>query len=315
MNIYIIGHLSPDLDAVSSTVTYAELLTKLNRYPEYTIIPVVAENINNETKFVFEHFKIDAPKSIEEFNIEKDDKFILVDHNEQSQRHELVNENQLIEIVDHHRINLSFVSMVRIDVKPYGSTNTIIYELSKMFNIKLSDKAKGLILSSILSDTVGLKSSTTTGFDHQVAIELSQELKIDIPKFTFEIFKSKSDITGLSTKQIATKDFKVFDYNGNRVFLNQIETVEPQKILDMKDQIISEIENIKIELNVSQAYVIVTDILNINSYAIYQTTAEQHIIEKAFTTKGQNNIANIGPKISRKKDIAPAIELALENII
>ncbi|MBP7928085.1 hypothetical protein KAZ57_02975, partial [Patescibacteria group bacterium] len=90
--------------------------------------------------------------------------------------------------------------------------------------------------------------------------------------------------------------------------INQIETVEPTKVLGLKDEIVATMNNLKAELGAAQTYTIVTDILKINSQAIYTTPEEEDIINKAFTTQGSQNIADIGPKMSRKKDIAPAIE-------
>ena len=310
MKIYITGHISPDLDSISSAVTYAEYLKKIKRYEGIELIPVRAGEPNNETQFVFNKLNIDMPKLIDEYHIEDIDGFILVDHNEESQRHEKVKTEQVLEIVDHHKINVSFTSPVRIDVKPFGCTNSLIHELFEMYDEEPSDSSKGLMLSAILSDTVGLKSSTTTGFDSEVAHKLANELKMDIEKYTFEIFKAKSDISGLTTNDLVRKDFKVFDFNGTKVFIDQIETVEPDEIIKKKDEIIKLLEEVKAQEGASQAYVIVTDILKVNSQAIYSTETEKHIIERAFTTQGINGVADIGPKMSRKKDIAPAIEKA-----
>lgn len=310
MKIYITGHISPDLDSISSAVTYAEYLKKIKRYEGVELIPVRVGEPNNETQFVFKKLKIEMPKHLEDYKVEETDGFILVDHNEESQRHEKIKSDQVLEIVDHHKINIAFTSPVRIDVKPFGCTNSLINELFEMYDIEPSDTTKGLMLSAILSDTVGLKSSTTTGFDSEVAHKLAKELNIDIEKYTFEIFKAKSDITGLTTEDLVKKDFKVFDFKGIKVFIDQIETVEPEEILKKKDEIINLLEDVKAQEGASQAYVIVTDILKVNSQAIYSTETEKHIIERAFTTQGVEGVADIGPKMSRKKDIAPAIEKA-----
>ena len=87
MKIYIIGHVSPDLDSVASAVEYAEFLKKSNRYEGAEIIPVRAGEPNKETVYVFNKFNIDMPKSLDDFKMDPADRFILVDHNEESQRH------------------------------------------------------------------------------------------------------------------------------------------------------------------------------------------------------------------------------------
>ncbi len=310
MKIYITGHKSPDLDSVSAAVQYAEFLKKSKKYEGSEIIPARAGEPNVETNFIFEKYDIEMPILLDDVEIDTTDAFILVDHNEESQRHEKVIGNQVIEIVDHHKINVNFSSPVHIDVKPVGSTSGLVFDLFEMYGIVPSEKIMGLILAGILSDTVGLKSSTTTGFDSEVAHKIAKKLGEDIEKFTFEIFKQKSDITGMQPIEIAKKDFKVFDFKGTKVFINQVETVEPEKVLAQKEALIKALEEAKSQEGAAQGYLVITDILKINSQVIYETEIEKKILEKAFTTVGENNLADIGPKMSRKKDIAPAIEAA-----
>jgi len=313
MRIFVVGHKSPDLDSMAASVEYVEFLKKDKRYEGADIVAVRAGEPNAETSHIFEKLGVEMPKPIEEFEIEETDGFILVDHNEESQRHEMVASDQVVEIVDHHKINVTFTAPVRIDVKPVGATSTVIYELFDMYGHSLSEKMQGLILASILSDTQGLKSSTTSGLDSEVAHELSEKLKLDLEKFTFEIFKAKSDLTGLEPLEIAKKDFKVFDFAGKKVFINQVETVEPDKVLDQKDALVEVMDLAKSQEGAGLGFLVVTDILEVNSQVIYTNEEEQAVLEKAFTTEGKDNIADIGPKMSRKKDIAPAIEETLSQ--
>lgn len=308
MRIFVIGHTSPDLDAIAAAVEYSEFLEKIKRYKDAEIIPVRAGEPNLETQSVFEKFGADMPKSLDEYEIGDGDSFVLVDHNEESQRHEKIVSERVLEIIDHHKINITLSNPVRIDVKPVGSTSTVIFEHFEEKGIEASKPVLGLMLGGILSDTVGLKSSTTTGLDIDAAEKISKDLGQNIEKFTFEIFKAKSDISGLSVDQIARKDFKVFDFGGTKFFINQVETVEPGKILEMKEEIIAALERAKSEEGASLGVVVVTDILAIDSKVIYSNEVEKGIVEQAFTTQGKDGIAEIGPKMSRKKDIAPAIE-------
>ena len=160
--------------------------------------------MNKETHFVFEKFGINLPKCIDDVTVEPTDAFVLVDHNEETQRSPKVINEQVIEIVDHHKINVNFTSPVRVDVKPLGSTSSIVHETAEFYGIELSKDIKSLILAAVISDTQGLKSSTTTGIDAQIAETLCTELGMDLQKLTFEIFKAKSDLTGLSAQEIAT---------------------------------------------------------------------------------------------------------------
>lgn len=276
------------------------------------MVPLRAGEPNHETRFIFEKFEMELPELIDNVEIKPDDKIILVDHNEESQRSNKFNSDQVIEILDHHKINVSFTSPIRIDVKPVGSSSTVVYEHFKTSDLNPTVGTLGLMLSAILDDTQGLKSSTTTGMDSDFAHEIAITLGADLDKQIFELFKAKSDITGLSVMDIVRKDFKIFDF-GIKVFIGVIETVEPEKVLTQKDEVIKALGQIKLSENVPQAYFFVVDILKVNTLAIYSTDDERKIVETAFSTTGNGGIADIGPKTSRKKDIAPALEKAIKG--
>jgi manganese-dependent inorganic pyrophosphatase len=313
MRIFVIGHNSPDLDTTAAAIAYARFLVDAKRYPEGNVIPVIAGDINKETKFALGKAKIEVPMLLEEYELTEEDRFILVDHNEEAQRHAKIMPDQIIEIVDHHKSNISFTNPLKIDFRPLGSTSTIVHELFQEKDIKLSEGMATLLLCAILSDTQGLKSSTTTGIDSQTAHELSEEFNLDLEELTFEIFKAKSDISDLTIKQLVEKDYKIFDFGENKVFINQIETVEPMIILNQKEEIIEAMEEVKAKLGVSQAYTVVTDILGVSSQVLYTTDEEKKILERAFTGEGADGVIDIGPQMSRKKDIAPKIERVLTS--
>src|SRR3989344_6045978 len=101
MKIYTIGHVPPDLDTVASAVVYANFLKNLNRYPDAKIIPLRAGEPNKEMEFVFGKFHVQIPESNENIIIDSEDKFVLVDHNESSQRHPKIENEKVIEVIDH----------------------------------------------------------------------------------------------------------------------------------------------------------------------------------------------------------------------
>ncbi len=309
MKIYITGHISPDLDSIAAAVEYTEFLKERGRYEDAQIIPVRSGEPNKETLFVFEKFGVEMPKALDDCEISPEDKFILVDHNEEAQRHDKVAAEQILEIVDHHKINVNFFFPIVISIKPYGSTSTIIYEQFETQGVTPSKGMSGLILAAILSDTQGLKSSTTTDYDTKTAKKLAQELGEDLEELTFDIFKAKSDLSELSAEEIVRKDSKVFNFGGKKIFINQIETVEPEKVLAEKEKIVSALEEIKVQDALDLAYCVVTDILKATSQVIYSSTEkDKKVLEEAFSGVGESNLIDIGERTSRKKDIAPAIE-------
>ncbi|MEK7595924.1 MAG: manganese-dependent inorganic pyrophosphatase [Patescibacteria group bacterium] len=311
MKIYLLGHIGPDLDAVCAPIEYAEFLEKAKRYSQAQILPAVCDEINKETKFILQKFDVETPVKISAGDILGEDRIILVDHNEEDQRMKGIDSSQIIEIIDHHKININFTSPLRIDVRPLGSASSVVYENFVKEGIEPSTKIASLILASILSDTQGLKSSTTTGLDASFAQALSKLTGLDIENLTFEIFKAKSDISGLTPKQIVKNDYKIFDFDSRKVFIGQIETVEPQKALAMKDKLLNAMEEVKAIEGVGLLYLAITDILKINTQLLYSTDEEKEIVEHAFEGAGEGNVINIGPRMSRKKDIAPPIEKVL----
>ncbi len=312
MTIYTIGHLSPDLDAIASAVAYADFLIRSGRYPDYDIVPLRPGEPNREVINLFKKFSLDIPASIDDVEIKPEDKFVLVDHNETTQRHPKIQNDQIIEVLDHHKVNVNFGSPIRFDVRPVGSTCSIIFDIFQSEKITPSHEIAGIILSAKLSDTLSLKSATTTRKDVDIANYISDEYGLELPRLTFEVFKAKSDLSGMSMHEVIKKDYKVFEFSGKKVFISTVETVEPDKVMGHKQDIVTELGKVKAELGVDLGFVFVSDILKIYSIGIYQTEEEKNIINRAFNVNASENAVNVGPITSRKKDIAPAIEKALK---
>lgn len=313
MKIYTIGHISPDLDTVAAAVVYAKFLVLTSNYGKAEVVPLITQEVNAETKFVFDKFGIKVPQMIKDTRLVEDGKFVLVDHNEESQRHPLILGSSVVEIIDHHKININFTTPIKIDVRPLGSTCSILYELFQSHALEMDKDVMGLILAAILSDTLGLKSPTTTGLDSTIAHTLAEKLNLNVAEFTLEIFKAKSNLTGLSTDEIINKDFKIFDFGNKKVFIGQVETVEQDDVLKQKEALIASLNDLKTRVGCSHAYLCITDILNVNTKVLCETTEEGRVLEQAFTTSFEEHVADIGPKLSRKKEIAPAIESAIST--
>jgi manganese-dependent inorganic pyrophosphatase len=308
--IFIIGHRQPDLDAIVAPIAYAELLKVLG---QKNAIPVRCDQVNNETRYIFEKFSISIPKLIKKKDLKKSDQVILIDHNEESQRLEGLNPDQIIGIIDHRKANLNLNKPIKIDIRPWGSSSTIVYEYFKQNNLQPEPKTAKLMLAAILSDTLGLKSPTTTDFDRKTAKELAKQTGIDVRKLTLEQFKAKSDISNLTPKQVVTVDYKIFNFGGERTLINQIETVEQKKVLKMIVQLIKAMGEVKIKQKLDHIYCVITDILKANSQLIYLNEEDRKIVESAFGGRGENNVLDIGPRLSRKKQIAPEIEKVLTS--
>lgn len=312
MVTYIIGHFKPDLDSVVSTISLQHLFYNANCFQRKEAKPVLAGEANHETKAIFNKFRTQIPKVLKNDQIDLKDLFVLVDHNEPSQRLPGIKNKQITDIFDHHKVVVNFSMPIFITTKPWGSTNTIIYWLMKMYNIKPDKNLASLMISAILSDTVGLKSPTTTETDKLFLEELNKIAQIeDINALTLEIFKAKSKIGNLTPEQIVKNDYKIYNFSGKKVFINQVETVEQEKVLAKKPELLKAMETVKQAEKVDYIFVVISDVLKINSKMLYLTNGKV-VSEKAFKSRGEENVLDIGPKLSRKKEIAPRIEKALE---
>ncbi|KKT40624.1 hypothetical protein A3K29_04405 [Candidatus Collierbacteria bacterium RIFOXYB2_FULL_46_14] len=309
MKTYVFGHIKPDLDSAVAALSFAEYRKQMG---DVDVIPAMSGVANPETAFVFNKFQQSLPQQITSAEILPDDHIVLVDHNETDQRIENLNQEQIIAIYDHHTVYLNLTHPIEIIVLPLGSSNTIAWKLFKQNNLVIPQNIAALMLCAILSDTVGLKSSTTTETDKLAVADLSAVSNIsDINSLTLDIFKAKSNVSALSDEQVVLNDYKIFDF-GKKVLIGQLETVEQDVLLSNRKQgLIQALQLIKDREGVDFLILAVTDILKVNTKLLVSGAGEIDLIQKAFDGTVQENILDIGPKMSRKKDIAPAIEKAL----
>lgn len=308
--IYIIGHLKPDLDSAVSAVSLKYLFDQAASFERPNAQAVLASEANFETQTIFSKYGFAIPLVLNKENIKPDDTFVLVDHNETSQRLEGITNDQIIEIIDHHKISLSLSSPIYILIYPWGSTNSLIWWMMKRDDIKPDKNLASLMIAAILSDTVGFKSPTTTRVDKLFVDQLNQIAHIEnLNDLTYEILKAKSNLSGLTPKQILTKDYKIYEFNKRKILINQVETADQESLLKNSDTLIKEMANLKKEMQLSWLVSVITDIFKINSKALVLSEDERWLI-KAFpqAKKIKTGVYNLGPLMSRKKEIVPPIE-------
>ena len=306
MKMYVIGHLNPDTDAVVSAMLVSEWLEGVFGWEA---VPAMAGEPNPETEFVFRHFGAEFPERLESGE-GKD--FFLVDHNEESQRLPGIDIERIHGIVDHHKFSFSNSKPIWITARPVGSSATIAYGLCSDDGIELGEKMKGLALSAILSDTVILRSPTTTAFDRRLAEELSNELGIDIEKFGMEMFKAKSKVAEMPARELITKDFKNFQFSGKKVGVGQIEVVDISEVEPRFQEILNEMEKMRSEMSYHTLILMVTDIVKQGSILL-ASSEDMERIESIFgALKGGISEFKSG-MLSRKKQVVPELERGLSE--
>ncbi len=313
--LYIVGHIKPDLDSAVAALAKEKLYRAVSCFDYKNAKAVLASPANFESETIFAKFGADLPPVLNAKDIKPEDKFILVDHNEKDQRLQGIKDEQIVDIIDHHKVVLNLGMPIFITCKPWGSSATIIRYIMETCKFTPNKQLASLMLCAILSDTVGLKSATTTQKDKTTTAELAKIAGIkDIDGLVLAIFKAKSSLAGLSTRQVLTKDYKIMDLGGKKVLINQVETVEQGQVTASAHVYLAEMEIIKSEMGLDYIYCAITDVLRINS-VLLTTPAGEGIVQKAFPggKKLKNGVYDIGPLLSRKKEIAPALESVISN--
>lgn len=301
--VLIFGHKNPDTDSVCSSLVKESLNKKLGMQ---NVKAARLGNINKETKYVLDYLKINEPELIEK--VEEGQEVIMVDHNEFNQSVEGIKNAKVIEVVDHHRIaNFETSEPLYYMAKPYGCTSTILFEEYKINKIDISKKEAILMASSIISDTLLLKSPTTTIHDEKALEKLETIAGIDLKEYGLEMLKAGTDLKDFSAEELISLDAKSLDKNGIKFVIAQVNTVSIEDVLKRQEELESAI-NKEIEKKGLELFVLaITDILNSNSEVIAMGN-KQDVIESAFGKKLENNRVFLEGVVSRKKQLLPNID-------
>ena len=298
--IYVIGHKSPDLDSVVAAISYANFKNKLAGTDIYK--PAVAGDINKETKYILEKFNISVPEKLDSV---EEKEIILVDHNESSQ---IVGEGkgaEIVEVLDHHKINFSFDKPIEFKVYPWGSSNTIIAREYFERNVEMTKEMAGVMLAAVLSDTVITKSPTCTDMDRGIIEKLSEKAEIgDWHKYGMEIFKVRSSVTELEDEGIVKYDVKEFKFKAGNFFIGQIETVDLNDFADRKEGLLKAMDIIKEKEGYHSVILFITDIIKEGSEFLISSD-ELEKVEEAFKIKAEERKFYLDGIISRKKQVIP----------
>lgn len=239
-------------------------------------------------------------------------KVILVDHNQEYQSVDGLEEADIIQIVDHHNIGVFRTSLpINFRVMPVGSTCTIIYQMFKEANVLIPYNIAGLMLSAILSDTLLLKSPTTTQLDIDVANDLARITGLVIDEYGMEMFKAASSLSGMSTEQIINNDIKVFKYQNSSLSISQIFTLDYEEIERKQIDIIRTLNSMCSVGNFKYSVLFVTDVIKNGSY-VYFSLSSGYLLKQAFDLENLEQGHFFEGFVSRKKQMLPPI-LDVEN--
>ena len=299
--ILIFGHKNPDTDTICSSMV-KQILSKKDGNENTQAVRL--GSINKETQYVLDYLKIEAPEFIE--SVKEGHEVILIDHNEFSQSAEGIEKAKIIEVVDHHRIaNFQTTEPLYYTARPYGCTSTILFKDFKQKGIEIEKTEAILMASAIISDTLLLKSPTTTSHDKEALEELAKIANIDLDTYGIEMLKAGTDLDDFSEEELINLDAKKFEENGVKCVIAQVNTVSIEDVLKRKEKLEEAINNEIEKDNLNLFVFAITDILNSNSQIIALGNRTD-IIEKSY--KLEDNMAFLEGVVSRKKQILPMVE-------
>lgn len=240
-------------------------------------------------------------------------KVILVDHNQQSQSVDGIDEANILEVIDHHNLGTIGTTMpISFRSMPVGCTCTVIYKMFQESNIPIPKDIAGIMLSAILSDTLMFKSPTTTDLDKETGKKLAKIAGIDIDEYGLKMFKAASTIAGLSVEEVINSDFKSYKYEDSNLAISQIMTMDFADIKSRQDEFVSTLDSMCNIGNYKFAVLFITDIIQNGSYLLFNSDAKDEIAE-AFNIDNIEQGVYLDGIVSRKKQMLPPLLEMLER--
>ena len=234
-------------------------------------------------------------------------KVIQVDHNERGQSVDGLEDAEVLEIIDHHRVaDIQTNNPIYFRNEPVGSTSTIVAKCFFENGIRPSRKAAGLLCGAIISDTLLFRSPTCTPQDQYICKKLAEIAGINIEEFAKEMFKAGTSLKGKTVEQIFNTDFKPFTIEGTKVGISQVNTMDIEGFMPLKEEMLNYMDQKAKEAGLEMVLLLLTDILNEGS-EILVTGAKPEIVEKAFKVTLKDKGAFLPGVLSRKKQVVPPI--------
>ncbi|TDO15475.1 manganese-dependent inorganic pyrophosphatase [Bacillus subtilis] len=306
--ILIFGHQNPDTDTICSAIAYADLKNKLGFNAE----PVRLGQVNGETQYALDYFKQESPRLVETAANEVNG-VILVDHNERQQSIKDIEDVQVLEVIDHHRIaNFETAEPLYYRAEPVGCTATILNKMYKENNVKIEKEIAGLMLSAIISDSLLFKSPTCTDQDVAAAKELAEIAGVDAEEYGLNMLKAGADLSKKTVEELISLDAKEFTLGSKKVEIAQVNTVDIEDVKKRQAELEAVISKVVAEKNLDLFLLVITDILENDSLAL-AIGNEVAKVEKAFNVTLENNTALLKGVVSRKKQVVPVLTDAMAD--
>lgn len=239
---------------------------------------------------------------------------ILVDHNEKTQAVDGIEEANILEIIDHHRLgSIETVGPVYFRNQPMGCTATIVYQMYKEAHVEIDTLTASLLCSAIISDTLMFRSPTCTGVDQEAAEELAAIAGLDIVEFAKEMFNAGSNLTGKSAEEICFQDFKKFAVNNVNFGVGQINSMNPEELEEIKGKICPYLKTVLQEQKLDMVFFMLTNILEETTELLCEGIEAKEQVIEAFELSRETDDVILKGVVSRKKQLIPAFVISLQQ--
>ena len=311
--IFVVGHVNPDTDTVCSAIAYAYFLNHVQKQfrsvQQGIAVPCRAGPLSAETKFVLRYFRIPLPRFIANG---RGKNLILVDHNDVNQAVPNINDANLLEIIDHHRIgDIETVKPIPFTCLPCGSTCSIIAGRFFNANVQVPPKIAGVMLAGLLSDTIMLKSPTTILRDHDIAHRLSRISGLDIKKFGVRLLQAGSLIVQEVPLKMLTSDLKCYGRLGSphKACIGQISITDGSVMMHKKDVLLQEMERLRKARKLKYFFFMITNILSMETelLVVAEHASLLKKVEQVFGKKLKDNGLTLANTVSRKLQVQPTV--------
>ena len=239
---------------------------------------------------------------------------ILVDHNEKSQAVDGIDQADVLEIIDHHRLgSLETVSPIYFRNQPLGSTATIVTLMYEEKEVEIPKHIAGILCSAILSDTLMFRSPTCTPIDEAKARMLADIAGVDVTELATSMFEAGSDFKDRTPDQIFHQDYKVFTSGDIKFGVAQVSSISKSQLNSIKDGIQSYMSTVKSSSGLDAVFVMLTDILNQSTELLFVGDTADKIIADAFRLPVASDSYILEGVVSRKKQLIPPIMESLQE--
>lgn len=241
-------------------------------------------------------------------------KVILVDHNEKSQAVDGLEDAEILEIIDHHRLgSLETISPVFFRNQPLGCTATIIYQMYLENGIEVEPHIAGLLCSAILSDTLVYRSPTCTEIDRALAEELAAKAGIKVEEYAKEMFAAGSNLTSKSPEEIFYQDFKKFTAGDITFGVGQINSMNEEELEAIKEKLVPYMQKAFRDHGVGMLFFMLTNIMESSTELLYQGNGAKDLLVNAFKLDKEKDVIYLKGVVSRKKQLIPALMMTLQQ--